>query len=518
MEKVQLREFHQARWNEPVIMEMGTPGERGILVPQAEAAVKSEVGDGVSVLGKVRRKSRPALPEVNQALVNRHYIRLSQENMGADNTLGISQGTCTLKYSPKVQEHVVSRHPGLAGVHPLQSEESMQGILKIYYETEQIMKEIGGMDRVSFLPASGGHAIYSNAQIISAYHKANGNSHKNEIITTLHSHPVDAAATSILGYRVITLMPDEKTGLPSLEEFKAALSDKTAGIFITNPEDTGIYNDQIDEFTKAAHNVGALCAYDQANANALLGIARAREAGFDLMHFNLHKTFSSPHGGGGPGCGALGCIEELAPYLPKPTVEFDGSKYRVDYDREQSIGHIKAFLGNFPVVVRAYMWCRTLGAEGLKQAAVISVLNNQYMTDEILEKVPGVSLHYSPEVRRMEQTRLSFDKLFEKTGGLGIDAVNARLVDYGISELWQSHHPYTVPEPFTPEPCDSYNKEDIDYYVEALKTVANECLENPEMVAQAPYKASRHVPNHVMGESFEVVASTWRQYVRRFKK
>ncbi|OAN18057.1 hypothetical protein A3K86_03830 [Photobacterium jeanii] len=517
MENIKLREFHQARWNEPVIMEMGTPGERGILIPQAEQAVKAAAGNVVSVLGSIKRKHQPALPEVNQALVNRHYIRLSQENLGADNALGISQGTCTLKYSPKVQEHMV-RHPGLAGVHPLQAEESMQGILKMYYETEQIMKEIGGMDRISFLPASGGHAIYSNAQIISAYHKANGNTHKNEIITTLHSHPVDAAATAILGYRVITLLPDEKTGLPCLEEFKAALSDKTAGIFITNPEDTGIYNSQIDQFTQAAHDVGAICAYDQANANALLGIARAREAGFDLMHFNLHKSFSSPHGGGGPGCGALGCAAELAPFLPKPTVEFDGSKYWLDYDRDQSIGHVKAYLGNFPVVARAYMWCMSLGAEGLKQVAITSVLNNQYMTQEILEKVPGVSLHYAEEgVRRMEQTRLSFDKLAEQTGGLGVDAVNARIVDYGISELWQSHHPYTVPEPFTPEPCDSYNKDDMDYFVQVLKAVATDCIEHPEVVATAPNKASRHLPNHVMGEDFKVIATTWRQYTRRFR-
>ena len=163
------------------------------------------------------------------------------------------------------------------------------------------------------------------------------------------------------------------------------------------------------------------------------------------------------------------------------------------------------------------MWCMQLGSEGLRQAAITSVLNNQYMTKEILDKVPGVSLHYAPGVRRMEQTRLSFDKLFEETGGLGIDAVNLRLVDYGISELWQSHHPYTVEEPFTPEPCESYNKDDIDYYVEVLRRIANECKEDPEMVGSAPHKTSRHMPTHVMGETFDEVATTWRQYVKRFK-
>lgn len=514
---IEIREFHQARWNEPIIMEMSTPGERGILVPKAEKEISNEVGDGIAVLKGMKRKTSPGLPQVNQPLVNRHYIRLSQENQGADNSLGISQGTCTMKYSPKIQEHTVSRHPGIVDVHPLQDEDTLQGVLEIYYKTEQIMKEIGGMDRFSFLPGAGGHAIYTNAQIIKAFHTDNGNGHKNEIVTTLHSHPVDAAATAVLGYKVITLMPDNETGLPDLEEFKAALNENTAGIFITNPEDTGLYNSKIDQFTEAAHAAGALCAYDQANANAVIGVARAREAGFDLMHFNLHKTFSSPHGSVGPGCGALGCIEKLAPYLPKPTVEYDGSRYSLEYDREKSIGYVKAFLGNFSVVARAYMWCMQLGAQGLKQVAVISVLNNQYMTKEILDKVPGVTLHYSPGVRRMEQTRLSFDKLFEETGGLGIDAVNLRLVDYGISELWQSHHPYTVEEPFTPEPCDSYNKADIDYYVEVLRRIANECKEDPEMVGSAPHKASRHMPNHIMAESFDELATTWRQYVKRFK-
>lgn len=520
--KNKIRDFHQARWNEPIIMEMSTPGERGILIPVSEADIVNEVGDVVSELGSVKRKSELKLPEINQALINRHYIRLSQEVMGADNTLGISQGTCTMKYSPKVQEHLCATNPGILGVHPLQDTDSIQGILEIYYKCEKILKELSGLDRISFLPAAGGHAIYTNAQIMKSYHESNGNGHKNEIVTTLHSHPVDAAATNLLGYKVITLMPDEKTGLPSFEEFKAALNKNTAGIFITNPEDTGIYNGMIDKFTEAAHAVGAICGYDQANANATIGIATAGDAGFDLMHFNLHKTFSSPHGSCGPGCGALGCTKELAPFLPKPTVEFDGSKYSLDYDRDQSVGYIKMFLGNVSVVIRAYMWCMQLGIEGLKQVSTISVLNNQYMTKKILEKVPGTSMHYAEGVRRMEQTRLSFEKLMEQTG-MGIDAFNARIVDYGISELWESHHPYTVPEPFTPEPCESYNKDDMDYYVNVLTAVANDLKNNTELglfteEATPPYRCAKHVVTAVTGEmsDLDTTASTWRQWVTRY--
>ncbi|WP_130861782.1 aminomethyl-transferring glycine dehydrogenase subunit GcvPB [Bacilliculturomica massiliensis] len=518
--EIEIREFHQARWNEPIVLELTVPGERGILVAKAEQEVAEAAGDVLGEIAGVRRKKRPALPQVSQPRLVRHYSRVTQEMMGSDNTLGISQGTCTLKYNPKVQEHMM-RHPGLMDVHPLQDTDTMQGILEIYYKTEQIMKELAGMERFSFLPVAGGHAIYTNAQLVRKYHESKGNTHKTEIVTTLHSHPVDAAASSTLGYKIITLMPDEKTGLPNFEEYKAALSEKTAAIFITNPEDTGIFNDRIHEFTEAAHQVDAVCVYDQANANALLGVARAGEAGFDLMHFNLHKTFSSPHGSDGPGCGAIGCTGAFEAFLPKPTVEFDGSKYYLDYDRKDSIGYVKLFLGNATAVTRAYMWCMSLGWEGMRQAAVISVLNNQYMTKKILEKVPGVSLHYGKGERRMEQTRLSFDKLFEETG-LGIVDVNHRLVDYGISELWMSHHPFTVPEPFTPEPCESYNKDDIDYYVEVLRRIAVECREDPETIRTAPHKCARHrpidIPADSTEESFGKLATTWRAYVKRFGK
>ncbi len=520
MSGVKIREFHQARWNEPVIMEMSVLGERGVLIPKSGKEIQSEIDDGISKLGNIKRKSKLGLPEVCQPRLVRHYIRITQECMGSDNTLGISQGTCTLKYNPKINEFMV-RTPQILDVHPLQDDDTKQGILEIYYKTEQIMKEIGGMDRFSFLPTGGGQAIYANAQIVKKYHEEKGNIHKTEIVTTLHSHPVDAAASSTLGYKIITLMPDSKTGLPNWDEYKAALSEKTAAIFITNPEDTGIYNDRIDEFTQAAHDVGALCVYDQANANALIGVARAGEAGFDLIHFNLHKTFASPHGADGPGCGAMGCKKEFEKYLPTPTVEFDGNRYYLDYDREKSIGLIKSFIGNTAAVLRAYMWCMNLGEEGLRQAATISVLNNQYMTKRLLEKVPGTTLHYNTKAEeRMEQTRMSFDELYEKTG-LGIVDVNNRLVDYGITELWMSHHPFTVPEPYTPEPCESYNKEDIDYYVEVLRRIAIECEKDPEMIKGAPHKAARHktvaVPVHSTEEDFEKLATTWRAYKKRFK-
>lgn len=521
MGEVKIRDFHQARWNEPIIMELSTSGERGVLLPMVDDTVEKAAADVISEIESIKRKTKLKLPEVNQPRLVRHYIRLTQEIMGSDNTLGISQGTCTLKYNPKVQEHMAG-HVGILEVHPLQSDASMQGILEIYYKTDLMMRELAGMDKFSFLPFGGGQAIYVNAQLVKKFHEQKGNKNKNEIVTTLHSHPVDAAASSALGYKIITLMPDEKTGLPNWDEYNAALNENTAAIFITNPEDTGIFNDRIDQFTQAAHDVGAVCVYDQANANALLGIARAREAGFDLMHFNLHKTFSAPHGADGPGCGALGCTKEFVEFLPKPTVEYDGEKYYINHDIEKSIGYIKFFIGNVAAILKTYMWCMSLGIEGLRQVAVTSVLNNQYMLKEILEKVAGTSLHYNDGRRRMEQTRLSFDKLMEETG-CGAAEVNQRLVDYGISELWMSHHPFTVPEPFTPEPCESYSKDDIDYYVEVLRVIAEECKKDPDMIKLAPHKAARHLPASIptkseTEEDFATLATTWRAFEKRYRK
>ena len=259
VEKGRLRDFHQARWDEEVIFDVSVPGERGIGVPEADKAVVAEVGDGISAIPEaLRRKAPPALPEVNQMRVLRHFLRLSQQTMGVDVTADISQGTCTMKYSPKVQEHIAGRNPGITEVHPLQDPETLQGILEVYHKLESFFKELSGLDAFTFQPGGGGQAVYTNASVIKAYHAARGEGHRDEIITTVFSHPVNAAAPATAGYKVVTLMPDE-AGYPSLDAMKAALSERTAGIFFTNPDDTGIYNPRIREFVDAAHDAGA-CA------------------------------------------------------------------------------------------------------------------------------------------------------------------------------------------------------------------------------------------------------------------
>lgn len=508
------RQFHEAKWDEEIIFELSVPGERGVLVPLASQEVVDEVGDGVSVLGSLKRKTAPALPEVGQMRVNRHYIRLSQETLGTDVNIDISEGTCTMKYSPKVQEHLAARNPDITEVHPLQDPETLQGILEIYYKMEQFLKEVSGLDYFNFQPGGGAHGVYTNASIIRAYHQARGDVNRTEIITTMFSHPCDAATPNTAGFKVITLMPDEN-GYPPLDAFKAALSEKTAGIMITNPEDTGIYNPRIKEYVDAAHAVGAICSYDQANANAFLGIARALEAGFDMCHFNLHKTFSAPHGCMGPATGAIGVKKFLEPYLPVPRVEFDGNKYILNYNKSESIGRVRQFFGNATVVLKCYMWIMQHGAEGLKEAAKVSVLNNNYMMKKMKE-IKGVVMYYDfgPGKNRLEQVRWSWEKLKEDTG-FGTNDVNQRLSDFGIQHYWTSHHPWVVPEPFTPEPCESYSMDDIDEWVGAIKEIARECYEEPEIIKNAPHRGPTHRVKHPEIDEPELIAVTWRQYQKR---
>jgi glycine dehydrogenase subunit 2 len=284
--KPNLRRFHQARWDEPVIFELSRSGRRGVLPPKVEREISETVGDILpKIPERLRKRELPALPEISQAQVLRHYIRLSQENLGADLNVDIGQGTCTMKYNPKVNDRLAGL-PGMAEIHPLQDVETVQGILEIIYRFEQILKEISGMAGFSFQPHAGSQAIYTCAAIMRAYHQSRGEAdQRDEVITTIFSHPSDAACAKVAGYKVITLYPGSN-GYPDLAALKEAVSERTAGLMITNPEDTGIFNPDIAEFVEVVHEAGGLCFYDQANANGILGITRARDAGFDMCHFN----------------------------------------------------------------------------------------------------------------------------------------------------------------------------------------------------------------------------------------
>lgn len=514
--KTLLRNFHEARWDEPIIFEMSTEGERGVLVPAPDPAIVDEVGKDLGIPAALQRKIPPALPEIGQMRVNRHYMRLSQEVLGADVAIDIGQGTCTMKYSPKIQEHTVAKHPNIVDIHPLQDPETLQGILHIYHEVERYLRSISGMDHFCFQPGGGAHAVFANASIIRKYWRDKGQAdQRDEIVTTIFSHPCNPGAAATVGFKVVDLLQDPELGYPTLEAFKAALSDRTAAIFMTNPEDTGIFNPRIKEYVDAAHAVGALAVYDQANVNGIMGITRALESGFDLIHYNLHKTFSAPHGGMGPGCGALGVKEFLKDYLPVPRVTYDGTQYSLQWKDEKSIGQVRSFFGNAAIVVRAYMWMRSLGPDGVREAAMCAVLNNQYMMKKI-EKIKGVTMYYAKGKRRIEQCRYSWEQLHKDTG-FGTEDISRRMVDYSLEHYWQSHHPYIVPEPFTLEPTDSYSKEDIDEFVAIMEQVAKECYENPEIIRTAPHNAPCHgIKNYYELDPKNVIC-TWKQYKKRYK-
>jgi len=511
-ERPRLRRFHQARWDEPIIFELSQPGQRGILVPRPESGIREQVGDPLAALpAGLRRREPPALPELSQPAVLRHYDRLSQENLGTDLNIDVGQGTCTMKYSPKINDQLAAS-PRMADLHPLQDEETVQGILEVMWRFEQILKEISGLDRFSLQPGAGSAAIYTNAAIIRAYHESRGQAQqRDEIITTIFSHPSNAACARTAGFKVITLYPDED-GYPDLEALKAAVSERTAGLMITNPEDTGIYNPRIAEFVQVVHQAGGLCAYDQANANGILGITRAREAGFDLCHFNLHKTFSTPHGCGGPGAGVVGATEALARFLPVPLVAFDGQRYFLDWDRPDSIGKIGPWYGNAPVVLKAYAWAMSLGAEGLRQVAEVAVLNNNYLLHKMLQ-IPGVSAPYARGKRRIEQVRYSWQVLTEETG-VHSEEIGLRAADFGV-HYWTSHHPFIVPEPCTLEPTESYSKQELDEYAAILAHVAEEARTDPELVKSAPHNSTVHTIDHEPLDDPEQWAMTWRAYRKK---
>ena len=515
MKAPHVRRFHQARWDEPLIFELSQPHARGILIPPAEGDMRAAGQEAMAAIPpSLRRSQAPALPELSQPQVLRHYLRLSQETLGTDLIVDVGQGTCTMKYSPKVNEQA-ARSPQMTELHPLQDDETVQGILAVLYRFEQILKSISGMDRFSFQPQAGSAAIYTNAAIVRAFFEARGEAgQRDEIITTLFSHPSDAAAPAAAGFKTIILYPDSEKGYPSVEALKAAVSERTAALFITNPEDTGIFNPHIAEFTRIVHEAGGLCVYDQANANGLLGVTRAREAGFDLCHFNLHKTFSSPHGSGGPGAGAVGATQELAPYLPTPLVAYDGERYYWDDDRPASIGKVANFHGNIPVVLRSYAWAMHLGAEGLRQAAETAVLNNNYLMEK-MRAIPGVDIPFAPR-RRIEQARYSWEPLAQETG-VHTEDLGRRAGDFGV-QYWTSHHPWVVPEPLTLEPTESYTRAELDEYAAILARAAAEAHADPDTVKNAPWRSAIHRLDTRPLDDPELWAMTWRAYLKKREK
>jgi len=507
-----LPDYHAARWDEPVVLEMGRPGRRAVAIETAEPDVVAEVGAGADLVpAAVRRERPPALPELSEFEVQRHYLHLSQMTLGM---MGVNLfGTCTMKYNPRLNEHVAAR-PWLAELHPGQPEETLQGVLQIIHDFDLMLRELSGMARFVFQPGGGADAAYTHACVTRAYHAARGElEQRDEIITTIQAHPCNAATAAAAGFKVVTL-PIEEDGFASVEALEAAVSDRTAALMINNPDDMGIYNPHIRRWTDIVHEAGGLAFYDNANFNGVMTRLRARELGFDACMYMLHKTFGVPKGGGGPAVGAYGCSEELVEFLPRPLVHRDGVRYTIEHDAPRSIGRVREYWGNVPQVVKAYSWTRAMGAEGLRDAADLSVIALNYM-DQRLRQIRGVTRsNPDNDAPRLEMCRYSIEQVTRDTGVTVLDVQN-RMVDFGVDAFWLSHEPWVLPEPFTPEPGELWSKEDIDLWIDVLEHIIDEAYENPEIVKTAPHNQALRQVDGSRVDQPDQWATTWRAHKRK---
>jgi glycine dehydrogenase subunit 2 len=502
----ELRRYHAAVWDEPLVMELGRPGRRGFLLPAS-----SEAGDAQSLIPEgMRRETPPKLPELSEFEVQRHYLHLAQMTLGM---MGINLfGTCTMKYNPRIGEEITAR-PEIAQLHPHQHADTLQGVLAMVHGLDLILRELSGMQQFVFQAGGGADAAYTHACVTRAYHASRGElAQRNEVITTIQAHPCNAATAAAAGFDVVTL-PLEQGGYPSVAALRAAVSGRTAALMVGNPDDMGIYNPDIVEWVEIVHAAGGLCFYDHANFNGVMSKIRARELGFDACMFMLHKTFGAPKGGGGPAVGAYGCSAELAPFLPGPIVSSGDAGYRLE-QRAESLGKVREFFGNVPQIVKAYSWARAMGAEGIAEASDLSVIANNYMEDRLLAIRGVTKSHPDQTKRRMEMTRYSLGTLTEETGVTVLDVQN-RMVDFGVDAPWLSHEPWVVPEPFTPEAGELWSREDIDYWIDVLAHVCDEAYSDPEIVKTAPHNQAIHKLDYSGANDPDRWATTWRAYLAK---
>ena len=503
--------FRQARWIEPLIFELSTPGRVGHMPPEVDDEVKRVVGDVFKLIPENLRRSEINLPELSEVDVSRHYTRLSQMNYGVD--LGpYPLGSCTMKYNPKVNEELASLDD-VAWIHPYQDESTIQGALELMYMVEKWLAEITGMHRVTLQPSAGAHGEYVGCLIIRAYHEFNGEPHRDEMIVPDSAHGTNPASASMAGFKVI-VVPSAEDGCVDLDALKAAVSDRTAGLMLTNPNTLGIFEEHILEIAEVIHEAGGLLYYDGANLNGIMGKVRPGDMGFDIVHINVHKTFSTPHGGGGPGAGPVGVAEELEKFLPVPVVEFDGERYYLDYDRPYSIGKVRSFYGNFAVLVKTAAYILSMGARGLREAAELSVLNTNYFLKK-MSGVKGFTLPYSPDKPRKHECVISAEPMLRETGVRALD-VAKRLLDHGLHAPTM-YFPLIVKEALMIEFTDTESKENIDRYVEVLKEISEEAYSDPSKVTSAPTNTAVERLDEVKASHPRTMCLSWRMYVERFK-
>ncbi len=457
----------------PLIFERSRAGRYAYSLPQSDIK-----GDSVeSILDdKFIRKDKAEFPEVAELDLVRHYTELSNKNFGVDSGF-YPLGSCTMKYNPKINERV-ARIPGFAESHPLQEEEQVQGSLEIIYSLQEELKEITGMDEVTLQPAAGAHGEWTALMIFKAYHIANGEGHRDEVIVPDSAHGTNPASASFAGFKSVTVKSNER-GEVDIEDLKRVVNENTAAIMLTNPNTLGIFEKNIMEIREIVHEAGGLLYYDGANLNAIMDKVRPGDMGFDAVHLNLHKTFTGPHGGGGPGSGPVGVKKELASYLPKPMVVKDGDTFKYDNDIENSIGRVKPFYGNFGIYLRAYTYIRTMGAEGLREVSEAAVLNANYIKARLKERY---EIPYDQYCKH--EFVLSGSK--QKEHGVRTLDMAKRLLDFGVHPP-TIYFPLNVEEGMMIEPTETESKETLDYFIDAMLQIADEAENNPDTVLEAPH-------------------------------
>ena len=458
---------------EPLIYEISSPGRCGVAMPQPDVSV-SDIPTELC-------RTDLGLPEVSQIDVTRHYLRLSQLNYSIDEGF-YPLGSCTMKYNPKINEDA-ARLPGFAFTHPLQDPLTVQGNLAIMFHLQEWLKEIGGFAGVTLQPAAGAHGEFTGILIMRKYHLDRGDTKRNVILIPDSEHGTNPASSAMSGFVVKQLASDDRGNI-DLTALRAACDDTVVGLMLTNPNTLGLFEEHLEEVVNLVHGCGGLMYGDGANMNALVGIARPGDLGFDVLHFNLHKTFSTPHGGGGPGSGPVGVGEKLVDFLPGPIVEVtfpdgeDETPLYVFTEPKKSIGRVKSFNGNFGMLVRAYTYMRVHGPDGLKANSMYAVLNANYLRVKLHDKYP---VPYD----RICMHEFVCQGKFEGSDVRALD-VSKRLMDYNFHPP-TNYFPLIVPEALMIEPTETESKETLDQFIDAMRKIADEAVQEPELLHNAPH-------------------------------
>lgn len=456
---------------EPSIFELSRPHRRGVTFPAANVPA-------YSIPANLERDEL-AWPEVSEIDVVRHFTRMSQKNHAIDIAI-YPLGSCTMKFNSRINESV-ARLPGFASLHPLQTPETTQGAMQLMYELQQILGEIAGFAAVTLQPAAGAHGELTGCLIIRAFHADRGETRRTQMLVPDSAHGTNPATAVLAGFDVVTIPSDDR-GNVDVDALRTTLGPQTAGLMITNPNTLGLWDEHIEHVIYLVHEAGGLVYNDGANFNAILGYARPGDLGIDVMHFNLHKTFSTPHGGGGPGSGPVGVARQLVDYLPGPNVRTTESNVETEYDwfmPEKSIGRLHSFHGNFGMYVRALTYIRMHGEDGLRQISSDAVLNANYLKARLQEA-------YDVAVDRSCMHEVVLSGRRQKAQGVKAVDIAKRLLDFGVHPP-TTYFPLIVPEALMIEPTETESKESLDHFIDALLQIAQEAEENPEIVTSAPH-------------------------------